>query len=495
MKKSVILILSALLAIVLVAFTGCSKATTTTTSAIETTTTNTVAITSTATTTVPVSTIPIQIINYPLVSNTNPGYGDTLVPVNQSIAITFSEAMNPSTINTNTFTLWQGTTPVAGNTVAYYGNTAILNPQNDLAKGTTYTAKVTADVTDMAGHHLLSDYTWNFATGTIDTVAPSVVSTIPAAVTINPTDPDNPFGTSTNVPINDAITAYFSEGMDPTTINTNTFTIMQGTTPVAGAVTFDGFETAVFTPTAALTPNTQYTATITTGATCLGGNTIAQNFAWTFTTGPAQTTVPMVVSTIPASDDTGVPINSSVSASFSEAINPMSINTSTFVVTQGNAIVPGTVSFNGVNMAVFTPTNDLTINTSYVVTITTGVTDLAGIPMASNYTWNFMTGTADTVLPTVSSVSPVSGATAVSKNAAIVSTFSEAIDPTTLVFTLAQGNAMIMGTLTYSTDLTMVTFTPGTALAANTMYTVTVDGFDLAGNGPATQTWSFTTSQ
>jgi hypothetical protein len=94
----------------------------------------------------------------------------------------------------------------------------------------------------------------------------------------------------------------------------------------------------------------------------------------------------------------------------------------------------------------------------------------------------------------ISAVSPVSGATGVSANAAISVTFSEAIDPTTLAFTLGQGNSMIMGTLTYSTDLTMVTFTPGTALTANTLYNVTVAGWDLAGNGPATQTWSFTTS-
>ena len=131
-----------------------------------------------------------------------------------------------------------------------------LRPASDLAKNTIYTAKITTDVTDASGNHLLNDYTWNFTTGTIDTVAPMVVSTIPAAVTVNPTDPDNPFGTSTNVPINDAITAYFSEGMDPSTINTNTFTLMQGTTPVAGTVTFDGYETAVFTPSDNLMPNT-----------------------------------------------------------------------------------------------------------------------------------------------------------------------------------------------------------------------------------------------
>jgi hypothetical protein len=494
LKSSIILFSSILLAIVLLAFSGCSKASTTTAATTATSMSTTSAAMSTATTTVPVSTIPIQMITYPLVNNTDPLYGDTGVPVNTLITVTFSEPVTPSTINTNTFTLWEGTTPVSGNEVAYYGNTAILRPASDLAKNTTYTAKITTDVTDTSGNHLLNDYTWSFTTGSVDTVAPMVSGTIPSALAVNPNDPENPFSSPTDVPINDAITAYFSEGMDPSTINSNTFTLMQGTTPVVGTVTFDGYETAVFTPSADLMPNTQYTATITTGAACLGGNTLPANFVWEFTTGPAQTTVPMVVSTIPDTAASGVPINSSISATFSEAVNPMTINTSTFAVMQGTVIVPGTVSFNGVNMAVFNPTDDLSVNTTYTVTITTGVTDLGGIPMSNNYTWSFMTGTADTVLPMISSVSPVSSATGVSPNTTISVTFSEAIDPTTLVFTLGQGNSMIMGTLTYSTDLKMVTFTPGTTLTANTTYNVTVAGWDLAGNGPATQTWSFTTS-
>ena len=254
MKSSILLFSSILLGIILVAFTGCSKAST---SATSNTTNTTSAVISTATTTVPVSTIPIQMVTYPLVNNTDPLYGDTGVPVNTLITVTFSEPVNSSTVNTNTFTLWQGTTQVSGNEVAYYGNTAILRPASDLAKNTIYTAEITTDVTDASGNHLLNDYTWNFTTGTIDTVAPMVVSTIPAAVTVNPTDPDNPFGTSTNVPINDAITAYFSEGMDPSTINSNTFTLMQGTTPGCRYGDIRRLWTAVFTPSDnPLMPNT-----------------------------------------------------------------------------------------------------------------------------------------------------------------------------------------------------------------------------------------------
>ena len=83
--------------IILVAFTGCSKAST---SATSNTTNTTSAVISTATTTVPVSTIPIQMVTYPLVNNTDPLYGDTGVAVNTLITVTFSEPVNSSTVNT-----------------------------------------------------------------------------------------------------------------------------------------------------------------------------------------------------------------------------------------------------------------------------------------------------------------------------------------------------------------------------------------------------------
>jgi len=435
----------------------------------------------------------IQNLPTPTYTTTYPFDTDTGVPVNASITITFAEAMNPSTVNINTFKLWQDTTPVTG-TVTYDGKTAVFNPIDDLAKNMTYTATVTNAVTDLNGNHMGSDFTWTFTTGEIDTVAPMVESTIPSFTNLNPVDPDNPFGVSTNVPINDAITAYFSEGMDPSTINTNTFTLMLGTTPVTGTVTFDGYVTAVFTPATNLSPNTQYTATITTGTMCLGGNALAQNFVWSFTTGPAQTTVPMVVSSIPASGDTGVPINNSITATFSEAINPMTINTATFSLWQGTAYVPGIVTFNGVNTAVFTPTDDLVINAVYTVQITVGVTDLAGIPMGSNVIWSFTTGAADTTIPTVISTSPVDTATGVSINNSITATFSERMDPSSIIFTLQQGATAVPCTAIYDSVQKMVTITPGVVLTSNTMYTVSISAEDLAGFGPAIKTWSFTTS-
>src|SRR5438270_13295223 len=88
--------------------------------------------------------------------------------------------------------------------------------------------------------------------------------------------------------------------MDPLTITRVSFSVKQGTTAVAGTVSYAGV-TATFNPVSTLAPNTTYTATMTTGARDLAGNALATNFVWSFTTGATPgTTAPTVSFTVPA---------------------------------------------------------------------------------------------------------------------------------------------------------------------------------------------------
>jgi len=73
--------------------------------------------------------------------------------------------------------------------------------------------------------------------------------------------------------------------MDPQTITSATFAVKQGTTPVAGSVSYGPGTTATFTPTSALSSGVVYTATLATGVKDLGGNALASAYAWSFTTG------------------------------------------------------------------------------------------------------------------------------------------------------------------------------------------------------------------
>jgi hypothetical protein len=325
----------------------------------------------------------------PTVISTIPANNAAGVPINTKETATFSEAMNPATINGTTFTLTApGGVAVAG-TVTYVaaGSTATFAPTAPLALSTTYVATITTGAQDLLGVSLASNYVWTFTTGAApDTTKPTVISTIPA-------------NNGTNVPFNQAISATFSEAMDPTKFGGTTFMITgPGITPVAGLVTYAAVgNTVTFTPTASLIPGTLFTATITTDVSDVAGNNLAANYVWTFTTGAApDTTPPTITLTNPVNGATAVPLSQAVSATFSEAMDPLTITTATFTLANGGgAGVAGTVSYNPVTfIATFTPGAPLTAGTSYIATVTTGAKDLAGNSLGTgsiSNPWNFST--------------------------------------------------------------------------------------------------------
>jgi hypothetical protein len=213
-------------------------------------------------------------------------------------------------------------------------------------------------------------------------VAPSVIATFPDT-------------NATNVPSNRKIVVTFSTPMNAATITTGTFTLSSGGVPVSGSVDYYDDRTALFSPDANLTDTTVYTATVTTGAKNIAGTPLAADYVWNFTTGVTPDTVnPDVNATNPLADAINVPINRTLTATFNEVMDPAYINTTTFtlVTSIGGTPVAGTVSYLGTT-ASFNPTNDLSINTEYNATITTGVKDLAGNAMFVNKKWTFNTGT------------------------------------------------------------------------------------------------------
>ena len=84
-------------------------------------------------------------------------------------------------------------------------------------------------------------------------------------------------------------------------------------------------------------------------------------------------------------------VNTAISATFSEAMNPATITAATFTLTgPGATPVAGTVTYAGTT-ATFTPTAVLATSTLYTATITTGAKDPAGAPLAANFVWTFTT--------------------------------------------------------------------------------------------------------
>ena len=333
---------------------------------------------------------------------------------------------------------------------------------------------------DLAGNALASDYPWSFTA--VDTTKPIVSSTSPA-------------NRATGVAINSGVNATFNEAMQSSTINTNTFTVSDGSRNISGTVSYND-TTATFTPSGNLSHFTTYTARITTGVRDLAGNAMASDYTWSFTT-TDDADPPTVSSTIPANGAAGVATNSTITATFSEAMQSSSITTTTFIVSAGSSQISGTVSYSGTT-ATFTPSRNLSALITYTARITTGVRDLAGNALASPYTWSFTTtGDVDITPPTVSSTSPVNGAANVNVNSTITATFSEEMQSSTIntnTFTVSDGNGNIGGTVSYNDTTT--TFTPSANLDFNTVYTatITIGARDLTSNALASDfTWSFAT--
>lgn len=329
----------------------------------------------------------------PTVVSANPANSSTNASTTTKLSVTFSEAMKQSTISASSFILKQGTTSVAGS-ITYTGTTATFTPSANLSASTVYTASITTAATDVAGNALSTAYNWTFTTAAMADVTPPSISSV------------SPLSGASSVAVFSKVTATFSEPVDASTLTASTFTLKQGTVSVAGTISISG-STVTFTPSAALAGNTVYTATLTNGVKDLSGNAMSANYTWNFTTAmPADMTPPTVSSVLPVSGATSVAMNSTVSVVFSEPVMGTSVTASTFIVKQGSTGVAGAVTLSG-STATFTPSAALSGNTVYTCTLTTGVMDMAGNAMVSQYSWSFTTVATVTGKSFANDVAPI----------------------------------------------------------------------------------------
>lgn len=209
-----------------------------------------------------------------------------------------------------------------------------------------------------------------------------------------------PINEALSTAIGSDISATFSVPMSPSTITILSFTLKQGTVNISGVTGYTD-STATFNPAANLAPNTVYTVTITTGVRDAEGINMAQDFTWIFTTGGIpDITSPAVNSMNPLNNATDVAGNKVVAFTFSEAMDPLTINASTFTLKQGPTSVSGVVAYSGTT-ATFTPANLLAAGTVYTAAITTGAKDLAGNPLAADIILSFSTFSATSNLAVV----------------------------------------------------------------------------------------------
>ncbi len=114
-----------------------------------------------------VPTVPTVIATTPL-DTTNP------TALNTTIDATFSEAMDPATLTTTTFTLRSGvSTPVLGQVTAS-GARVLFQPNARLASNSVFTATITSEAKSGLGVALAASYSWTFTTGLVTAAEPVV---------------------------------------------------------------------------------------------------------------------------------------------------------------------------------------------------------------------------------------------------------------------------------------------------------------------------------
>lgn len=196
------------------------------------------------------------------------------VAPNRWIYAQFNEAMDPATINRQTFTVADASGKFVTGNVAYYASYDIagFQPSPVLQQDATYTVTLSTGVASAQGVHLASAYTDSLTTrATTDTSPISVQSVSPAP---------NANCVSATAPI----TITFSEGVDVSTVNSTNITITgPNNEAIAAQISYDvGTAVATLTPSAPL-PSGNITVTVQKVADA-AGVAMPSAYVWSFAT-------------------------------------------------------------------------------------------------------------------------------------------------------------------------------------------------------------------
>ncbi|MFB4273441.1 Ig-like domain-containing protein [Nonomuraea sp. GTA35] len=203
--------------------------------------------------------------------------------------------------------------------------------------------------------------------------------------------------------------------------------------------------------------------------------------------GGDETQPPSVIGVTPEPGTVGVPVEATVTATYSEVVSGAQI----VLRAPDGTPVNGATTYDGNGTTVaFTPAQPLTPGTTYSATAS-DAQDLYD-NVADDYTWFFTTAGTDTTPPVIIAKNPNADATDAPVGTTVSATFSEPVTDAQIVVEDADGTA-VAGTVTATG--TVATFTPAERLAVNTAHHVEVNGAkDGAGNVMSPVTWTFTTT-
>lgn len=301
----------------------------------------------------------------------------------------------------------------------------------------------------------------------------------PTVISIDPTNG------SESVLISSPIVVTFSEAISQQSVTSSSFVVRGSAANVGGSLSVND-AVVTFRPSSSLEYSTNYTIVLGSEITDLVGNPLSSVIS-SFTTEEApDEEAPTVSSVNPTDGATSVEIETTISITFSEPINEQTVTGTTMRLDAGASDITGNLSVSSTG-ASFTPSVDLDYSTTYTVTLTSSIRDLAGNGLV-NFSSTFTTEEApDTDPPTVVSTNPANNAIGVATNTDVTITFSEDIDSASVtagnVSYTNVSSATAVNFVSRSVDGNVITVSVDGGLTLGTEYGISVRNIrDLAGN-------------
>jgi hypothetical protein len=150
--------------------------------------------------------------------------------------------------------------------------------------------------------------------------------------------------------------------------------------------------TAHLAPLAPLDAGATYVARLDSSVASLAGVALPEAVAWAFTVLPP----PAVLTTNPVAGAAGVDYFVRPSVTFTQPMDPASINRTTFTISEpGGAPLPTNVAYSPLaGYAMLVPLYPLGLGKTYVLTLSKDVRAADGTPLAAPVSWEITTSTA-----------------------------------------------------------------------------------------------------
>jgi hypothetical protein len=424
----------------------------------------------------------------PTVQVAAPSTYSSNVPLNSIFDVQFNTPLNAATVNASNVYIFDnsnGNVHIPVTMTQPQPNEILMVPTSALPANHYLYVYIGTGLQSTTSVPASQTQWWEYTGTTSDSTTPVVTSAVP-------------YNGASGVGVNVTPGVVISKTIDPVSVNSNTFQVTNGGTPLAGGFWFNSSDTRVeFVPNAPLPANTSLVMTFN-GVLDLVGNPI--NFSSSFQTGPGPDfTAPTVVWTSVTSNES-IPVNSSITIQFSESMDVTTFSTGNsgdiYIYDSLLGVrVPATLSWNSIqSVAYLAPSSPLAAGREYYFYVNTG-TDLAGNQVSGIEITFYAEFSSASSAPTVINFNPSTGATGLGTNAIIEAQFSGPIDPNTLGgVTLSTGGSTVTTSPNLGNGNTVLQLIPAVPLAPNTTYVMTVAGVkDPAGNAVATMTNTFTT--